>query len=220
MHITIKLLLPTCINVTGLHFHAASCTHTLRALQMSDIIERVKCGDVDAVTAVGVDLSARTHWGETLLHVASRCGHLAVLNALIALGQDVAARNNHGATPLHSASFNGHLAIVQTLLSMGATLDAATSDGATPLFVACQYGHIQVVSALIAAGASMFTSSRYGNNPLHVAVMCGYFDIVLMFARTTLRCGGSALGSMKIRDDVSLQEHDGLVSGVLMSAWL
>jgi ankyrin repeat protein len=67
----------TCIRViTDLHFHTASCTHTLRALQMSDdIIERVKRGEVDAVTAEGADLSARTHWGETLLHVASRCGH-------------------------------------------------------------------------------------------------------------------------------------------------
>lgn len=62
--------------------------------------------------------------GDTVLHIAARCGHLNLVEYLVALGADVEASNFDGKRPLHEAAQSGHAPCVQSLLRAGAQIDS------------------------------------------------------------------------------------------------
>ena len=87
-----------------------------------------------AAVRVGKDLD------ETLLHVASYCGHVGMVMLLLGCVVDKDnAENTDGVTPLYSACQEGHLDIVQFLIDAGADKDKAPSnDMMSPSYIAAR----------------------------------------------------------------------------------
>ncbi|CAL4244803.1 unnamed protein product, partial [Meganyctiphanes norvegica] len=66
---------------------------------------------------------------ETPLYVASRNGHLPVVNTLLNFHANKEIPNNDGMTPLHVASCKGYIFIIKELVDAGAKIDATSMQG-------------------------------------------------------------------------------------------
>ena len=114
----------------------------------------------------------------TPLFVASRRGHLNVVQLLVERGASLDMQSVYGETPLHVASENGHLSVVQLLVECGASLDTQNKGGKSPLHVASQNGHLSVVQLLVERGTSLDSQNEDGETPLYVASENGHLNVV------------------------------------------
>ncbi|KAF7189508.1 Ankyrin repeat domain-containing protein 50 [Pseudocercospora fuligena] len=91
-----------------------------------------------------------------LLHAASLCGNLDVVQRLLAMGipVDIPSSTNADNTALGAASFHGHLGIAQALLDQGADINFSKGDG-RPICYAASQGHLQMVQFLLDSGANI-----------------------------------------------------------------
>lgn len=137
-------------------------------------------GNVERVlTLVAADpalLASRDANGRTPLHVATRGGQLAVVEALVGAGADVNASDNDGARPAHSAAYRGHDAILRFLLAHGAQPNAVDKRGNTALVYALSASRRSIVQMLLAAGADVNRKDNWGSPPLQGAVRRGMLD--------------------------------------------
>jgi ankyrin repeat protein len=78
----------------------------------------------------GADVTASDKGGSTLLHRASRNGHVRLARLLVEHGADATAQDNDGSTPLHQASRRGSVDLARSLL---AAHHAAVGDRPTTL---------------------------------------------------------------------------------------
>ena len=118
-----------------------------------------------------------TEDGDRALHVASRNGHIALMNLLLEQNADVNARKNTNATPVYVAAMYGHTDAVQLLLDNKADLNATRSTGSTPLYIAAYYGLEEVVILLLLENADVNASKHDGATPLHAAARKGHTAI-------------------------------------------
>ena len=93
--------------------------------------------------------------GKTLLQIATRHGHGAVVRLLLAAGAQLELRDKNGHTALHLAAYYQHLPIVRELLSHRANMDPVGLLG-TPLTIAASNGHARIVHTLLAAQAKVY----------------------------------------------------------------
>ncbi|XDV33670.1 hypothetical protein PO909_003992 [Leuciscus waleckii] len=113
---------------------------------------------------------ARTKDGNTLLHIASQCGHPATALTLLRKGVLLHMPNKSGAVCLHAAAKKGHTAVVKALLQKGAHVDATTKDGRTALHIAVENCKPQVVQMLLGFGAHVqLRGGKAQETPLHIA---------------------------------------------------
>ncbi|XP_073678272.1 transient receptor potential cation channel, subfamily N, member 1 [Garra rufa] len=113
---------------------------------------------------------ARTKDGNTLLHIASQCGHPATALALLRKGVPLHMPNKSGAVCLHAAAKRGHTAVVKALLQKGAHVDATAKNGQTALHIAVENCKPQVVQMLLGFGAHVqLRGGKAQETPLHIA---------------------------------------------------
>ncbi|XP_067282389.1 transient receptor potential cation channel, subfamily N, member 1 [Pseudorasbora parva] len=113
---------------------------------------------------------ARTKDGNTLLHIASQCGHPATALTLLRKGVLLHMPNKSGAVCLHAAAKRGHAAVVKALLLKGAHVDATAKDGQTALHIAVENCKPQVVQMLLGFGAHVqLRGGKAQETPLHIA---------------------------------------------------
>ena len=94
--------------------------------------------------------------GDTILHCASRNGHLDMCLLFVNTFKiDCNVKNEDEYTPLHCASLYGRLDIVKFLLNKGAAINAVNKWNQTPLLFATHCGHRQVVEYLLSKGADV-----------------------------------------------------------------
>ena len=93
-------------------------------------------------------------------HVATRAGHLALIELLLDNGASIDQRTNAGATPLHVSAEAGRPEVIALLLKRGARLDSRRSDGRTPMQIAQRNGHGEAVRILRG-----WRGKRRGTNP-------------------------------------------------------
>ena len=84
----------------------------------------------------------------TALRIASKEGHVELVEMLLNNGANVNAKNSYGVTALHIASREGHTDIVAMLLEKGADVNAKTNWGDTALMAASWKGHKEIVKLL------------------------------------------------------------------------
>ncbi len=75
------------------------------------------------------DINKKYDANMTLLHFASRQGHLEIVKYLLERGSDVEAQDTFGQTPLHLAAKWNQYEIVKFLLEKGADLNTGSRDG-------------------------------------------------------------------------------------------
>ena len=137
----------------------------------------------------GVELNAKNHWGETVLHVVSRGtqdseGGLHVAELLLERGVHVNTRREGDFTPLHVACHFGKLEIVQLLLDHGADANAETEGGLKVLHQVsfgpyeCQEDGVRVAELLLEHGAEVDTRDKDHWTPLHFASQYGKPEIL------------------------------------------
>ncbi|XP_065282245.1 ankyrin repeat domain-containing protein 16-like isoform X4 [Dermacentor albipictus] len=121
-----------------------------------------ECGDSVEQIAQYVQKITYEKCGDTLAHVASRCGSLKVLR-----------------TPLMLACTKNHLEVVQTLVARGANTNLRNKDGWTPFHISCREGHVHIMSCLLDMFPDAWnTSSKNKRTPLHTAALHGHVQCV------------------------------------------
>ncbi|XP_072269322.1 uncharacterized protein [Pyxicephalus adspersus] len=113
---------------------------------------------------------ARTKDGDTLMHIASQCGHPETALAFLKKGVLLHMPNKAGAVCLHAAARRGHTAVVKALLQKGAHVDARTKENYTALHIATEACKPNVVQTLLGFGAQVQPKGgTLQETPLHIA---------------------------------------------------
>ena len=120
--------------------------------KLSSIQWLIEIDNVDIIKKVEVDDINNGYWkDDTPIHIASRNGHLPIVQYLIEKHNVYIDKIGSYCTPLNCACENGHLNIVEYLISKGAQIDKGTW---TPLHVSANYGRTDIVKYLISKGAN------------------------------------------------------------------
>jgi len=140
--------------------------------------------------------------GDTALHLASRNGHLEVVEFLLSKGVDINLQNNFSCTPLSLAVSHGHLEIVKFLIRHGSDVNERDNLGTSPLLSAVMVlpfldekgqdvsGNYsvrklgddryrkEIIKLLIEEGADVNAANEEGETPLWTASLHGDKEIV------------------------------------------
>ncbi|KAH0335580.1 ankyrin, partial [Aureobasidium melanogenum] len=117
----------------------------------------------------GVKVNATDNDGISALHLATKRGDQAILQALVDAGAGIDIKSAAGQTLLHEAAIRGSVDVVRNVLEYGVDIEARNNDNMTFLAVACaeREGSDDVVRLLLAAGADISVVDRWGWTPLH-----------------------------------------------------
>ncbi|XP_046348413.2 serine/threonine-protein phosphatase 6 regulatory ankyrin repeat subunit A-like [Haliotis rufescens] len=145
-----------------------------------DNILHVACygGHLDMVKHIlykyHVNLNITNQYGRTAVMIASRMGHLGVVDLLVRRGADVSLVNHNGDNLLHVACSGGHLEMVEyVVLRDMVDINGVEHVGMTPLMLAAKSGHIQVFDFLVSEECDVSVLNVNGDNILHVACSGG-----------------------------------------------
>jgi len=109
----------------------------------------------EALISKGISIVGSDLWGCTLLHAASRCGSLPIIQKLLEHGALVDQSDSWDDTPLHLAARAGNVDACELLLAHGAPIDTTNAQDWTPLVVAADAGHENVCNLLVARRAGV-----------------------------------------------------------------
>lgn len=111
------------------------------------------------------------------LHLASKDGHVEIVEELLKRGAVVDAATKKGNTALHIASLAGQEEVVKLLVQHGASVNVQSQNGFTPLYMAAQENHDNVVKYLLANGAnqSLSTEVKKSKNKLRYQYFMFFF---------------------------------------------
>ena len=112
--------------------------------------------------------------GLNALHLASKEGHVSVVDELLARGAKIDAATKKGNTALHIASLAGQEVVVKVLVENGSAVNVQSQNGFTPLYMAAQENHDGVVRFLLSSGANQSLATEDGFTPLAVALQQGH----------------------------------------------
>ncbi|OJJ95052.1 hypothetical protein ASPACDRAFT_48159 [Aspergillus aculeatus ATCC 16872] len=109
--------------------------------------------------------------GTTVLHVAARMGHKAIVNILLheTDGLAIDAVNDHGQSPLHFALRDGNEETALALIDAGCALNLLDHFNRDALALAIEKGYAEVVRAMLdapeEAGVDFRATRKYGHRP-------------------------------------------------------
>jgi ankyrin repeat protein len=151
--------------------------------QPLDIWKAAECGRLEEVkqfVSQGLGVDAKSRGNVTPLHLASKKGHLEVVNWLLDNGANINARTKAepgypGAeTPLYLAVLHVKVDIVKGLLKRGADPNLRSSDSTSALEEAAQLGNLELVRLLVDNGANLNPKSDF--SPLYAALCSKHLE--------------------------------------------
>ncbi|XP_063924377.1 uncharacterized protein LOC135138350 [Zophobas morio] len=131
--------------------------------------------------------------GSTPLIIASRKGHLTIVEYLVTCKAEINRANEDGETPLYAASSKGDEKIVECLMKGGAKIKPANHYDNTLLYAASFQGHKKIVECLVKCGAKVNCADEYGRTPLYAASWKGHENLI----EYLVKCGAQINGPDK-----------------------
>lgn len=105
---------------------------------------------VRLLTERGATVDAAGPGGETAPLVASRQGHIKVVDLLLQLGANIhVTAGEDRLTALHAAAIRGHTNVATRLIDAGAPVSVKASNGGTPLVYALYHGRAKTADLLM-----------------------------------------------------------------------
>ncbi|KAM3747558.1 hypothetical protein ACB098_05G044100 [Castanea mollissima] len=116
----------------------------------------------------------------TVLHLASRFGHIELVIEILKLRPMVSAENNKLETPLHEACRRGHTEVLKLLLENNPWAACKlNADNQSAFFIACSHGHVDMVRLLLnQSWLTGLEDEGFDQTCLHVAASRGHTDVV------------------------------------------
>ncbi|EFA08450.1 ankyrin repeat domain-containing protein 16 [Tribolium castaneum] len=149
---------------------------SLTQRQIAKILKQAQSGDLAPISAL------KTHWsvlkyqdtGDTILHCATRLGHLETVQYLLSFEPPgVDCTNNDNKTALHEAAQFSQPEIMKLLLDKGAQVNALKRADWTPLMLACTKTCLETVRVLVESGALINYRNKDGWTCMHLAARGG-----------------------------------------------
>jgi ankyrin repeat protein len=131
-------------------------------------------------------VSAISHDGFTLLHLAAFFGRIPVVELLLSRGAPVneISQNPSALRPLHSAVAHRQpqvaLEISRALIAAGADVNAAQHGGWTPLHAAALHGNLPLVRLLLDAGAKADAKNDTGQTAAGLAKTKNHQEVIAL----------------------------------------
>ncbi|XP_071111196.1 serine/threonine-protein phosphatase 6 regulatory ankyrin repeat subunit B-like [Haliotis cracherodii] len=125
------------------------------------------------------DASLVDMYGDNVLHLASRRGHVKVVEYVLSNNiVDVNSRGGYGRTPLMVAAGAGHTNVFDLLVDRGGNASAVDDRGSNILHVACFYGKVKMVMRIISQNIVEINSRGvFGRTPLLIASAKGNIEL-------------------------------------------
>lgn len=157
----------------------------LDAIDLDDEERVVHLLSSDNSISVNSKLSLPGWSGFSLLHWASKQGHLSVIRFLISRGAALSARDENGDTVLHHAARFRRTSVTRELLGLHLVdLNVRNKDGDTALHVAACNGATEVVNELCSTvGVKVNEQNKDGDTPLHQASRNGHVMVIKLLMR-------------------------------------
>ncbi|CAH1993637.1 unnamed protein product [Acanthoscelides obtectus] len=172
----VKFLLENGANVNLLTKQHESAFHYVALAGNNDVLMEMisHMTPTDAQKA----LNRQNEHGWTPLLIASRKGHIDLVNNLLANHARVDVFDNDGRSALHLASEQGFLPVCDSLLTNKAFINSKSRNGRTALHLAAMNGYIHLVKFLIKdhnAVIDILTLKK--QTPLHLAAAAGQIEV-------------------------------------------
>lgn len=164
-----SLLLGSSGAIAGSYEDSLDAARLGRVSQLSTLLDR------------GIDPDTVDAFNNSLLIIAARENHPAVVELLVTRGARISYRNEAGDSAIMLAALRGNHDIVLRLLNAGAEVD---HEGWTPLMYAAFEGHAEVVDLLIRAGSNVNAEAPNGGTALMFAARNGHIEVVRRLLQT------------------------------------
>ena len=124
---------------------------------------------VNALIAMGADLSWEGEYGGTPLYSAVSNSKKEIVQTLLEAGADPNQKSKGRFSPLISAcdKYRPNLEIIKLLFEYGADPNIQGEDGNTPLHIAVRNDNSEITELLLTNGADPNIQDNIGNTPLH-----------------------------------------------------
>ena len=109
-------------------------------------------------------------YNNRMIHIASECPSLEILNMLIALKANLNITNVLSETPIFFAIRNGNIQNIDTLLNQGVDLTIVNKKGESAMFYAMKSGDMRIINMLYNNTAPMLGIDNEGNNLIQYCI--------------------------------------------------
>lgn len=166
-----------------------------------------------ALLAAGADANLRYDTARsTVVHVATRKGHAAVLKAAIENGAnaDTADVYKYQDTPLHEAGSFNNVAAIDVLMEAGANIAARNGSGCTPLHYAVIEVRLEALRSFLQHGVDVNTANKANETSLYYAACTGGTRGAAKMVDLLLRSGA----------DETIADQDGIKAAEVVGSWV
>ena len=150
---------------------------TVQAASYDELLRAAELGDakyIERFIDKGMDPNTADAKGNTLLMIATREGHQALVLTLIRRKANANRRNQHGDTALMLASLRGDREIARMLIDLGGA--EVKHSGWAPIHYAAFQDKHEMIQYLIAKGADKDALAPNGYTALMLAARSGHTD--------------------------------------------